>query len=75
MSPAEFKTSHHLTGVAAYGPARGLDTENLPDTKSWESLLPEVALKEAGPHSWAYAAVAAVEAFYNRKIVDPKDFI
>lgn len=44
VSPAEFKTNHHLTGLASYGPSRGLDTTNLPPTKSWESIIPEESL-------------------------------
>lgn len=30
---------------------------------------------DAGAHSWAFSAVASVEAYFNRAITDPADYV
>lgn len=73
LSPSDFKTQYLLAAVpTAYPTARSLSTENLPEEKVWQNAVQQSVIQTG--QSWAYAAVAAVEAFYNKNL-DAADFV
>ncbi|CAD8063857.1 unnamed protein product [Paramecium primaurelia] len=75
ISAADFKTQFLLKdAIPSYGEARGLSTQNLPVEKVWQHLMEKNA-PDAGAHSWAFSAVASVEAYFNRAITDPADYV
>ncbi|CAD8175368.1 unnamed protein product [Paramecium octaurelia] len=75
ISAADFKTQYLLKdAIPAYGVARGLSTLEIPPEKTWETLMDKNA-PDAGAHSWAFSAVASVEAYFNRNIPNPDNYI
>ncbi|CAD8079620.1 unnamed protein product [Paramecium sonneborni] len=73
ISADDFKDNYLLQNIASYGEARSLSIQDLPVNKTWN--LTEENAPDFGADSWAFSAVASVEAYFNRKINDPTKHI